>query len=96
MLPIVVIGVFILIVIVLLRIIFSNTTNHGTRHSSAESGRKHFAKVEAFENQIYQLQQIMSKSKNDKQREMAAKKLEKLLKEKERLKRKTEMEIRKA
>jgi hypothetical protein len=96
MFPPVVIGVFVLIAIVLLRVIFSNKTNHTIRHSSAETGRKDFAKVEAYENQIYQLQQFVSKSKNDRQRELAAKKLEKILKLKEKLKHKTEMEIRKA
>jgi len=81
---------------VLLRLITRGTTSHGARHSSAEQGRRDFAKVEAYESQINSLQRMLRQSTSNKQREIAAKKIERLLREKERLKRRTEREIKKA
>lgn len=92
----VVIGIIVIIVFVLIRLIASGTTSHGARHSSAEQGRRDFAKVEAYENRINSLQRAVKGSKNDRQREMFAKKMEMLLKQKEKLKHKTEREIRRA
>jgi hypothetical protein len=81
---------------ILLRMIFGGTTSPSSRRSVSDLGRKDFAKVSVLERQVESLDRFVRTSKNDKQREQAAKKMEKLLKEKERLKLKTEREIRKA
>ncbi len=92
----VVIGIIVIIVFVLIRLIAGSSTSHAARHSSAEHGRRDFAKVEAYENQINLLQKVVRQSRNGMQRELATKKIERLLKEKERLKRRTEREVRRA
>ncbi len=90
-----VIGILAIMVFVLFRLLFGGTS-YQARHSSAETGRKDLARVEAYENQINRLQRIVRTAPNDRQRELVAKKMEMLLKKKERLKHATEMFVRKS
>ena len=71
---------------VLLRILMGSSSSYATRHESVKSAESTLTKVEAYENQINTLQRFITAAPNDRQRELAAKRLERLLKNKERLK----------
>ena len=90
-----IIGILAIMAFVLFRMLFGGTS-YQARHSSAEAGRKDLAQVEAYENQINRLQRIVRTAPNDRQRELVAKKMELLLKQKERLKHKTERLVKKS
>ena len=83
---------------VLLRILMGmgGSSSYSTRHSSAEEAKSTIARTEAYESQINQLQRIVRAAPNDMQRELAAKRLERLLKNKERLKVRAERLTKKA
>ena len=71
---------------VLLRLIMGGSSSYKTRHGAVKSAESTLAKVEAYENQINRLQRVVRAAPNDRQREIAAKRLERMLKQKERLK----------
>ena len=90
-----IIGILAIMAFVFLKMLFGGTS-YQARHSSAEAGRKDFAKVEAYENQINRMQRLVRTAPNDRQREIVAKRMELLLKQKERLKHKTERLVKKS
>ena len=85
-----VIGAVVVGAFILLRLFTSGSSSYRTRHDSEEGARRTMASVESYENQINNMQRVVRTASNDKQRELAARRLEKMLKEKERLKKKAE------
>ncbi|MBI2141508.1 hypothetical protein HYU16_03735 [Candidatus Woesearchaeota archaeon] len=80
----------------LLRIIMGSSSSYSARHGSVRSAESKLTKVEAYENQINRLQRFVRTAPSDRQRELAAKTLERFLKQKERLKRSTERLVKKS
>jgi|SRR3989344_3053190 len=80
------IGAAVVVGLIFLRLIFGGKSSYNTRHSAVKSAESQLRKVEAYENRINTMQRSIRTSPNDKAREMAAKKLERMLRQKERLK----------
>lgn len=71
---------------ILVRLLSGGRSSYSARHSSAEEAKSNIARAEAYESQVNALQRRISTAANDTQRELYAKKMERMLKQKERLK----------
>ena len=85
-----IIGAIVVGVFILLRLFSGRSSSFRTRHDAEVGARSTMARVQSYENNINSMQRIVRTSPNERQREVAARRLERMLKEKERLKKKAE------
>lgn len=90
------IGAAIVAGLIFLRLIMGGSSSYRTRHESIKSAESQLRKVESYENQIDRMQRVVRAAPNDRQRELAAKRLERMLRQKELLKKREERLVKKS